>query len=130
MVVALEQLEIEYVSEHRLNIFKMKETAGGWNQVDYVYGLDLALQTTLDNEIFLQIWDTDHTAQVNLNQVQSFFFLERILECKGYYTFEGETPHLDERRSNCEEAYINVEEGLQVFWDLRELMLYWLSYGG
>lgn len=124
------ELEIEYISEFRMDVFKSEPTATGWKQLSYVGELDFGLQTTLDGEIFLQVQDESNTVKVDLTQQNSFFFLEKLLECEGYYTFEGEAGSHDTAKADCEGMYISMTKRLDELWSLRETMLYWLSYGG
>lgn len=131
MAVVLVRLEIEHVSEFRMNIYKMEDIDAGWIRLGYALGLDLGLQTTLDGHIFLQVATVDQATRVNLNQITSFYFLEKLLECEGYYTFEGETSStINEKTDICEGIYVNMKDKLDELWALRETMLYWLSYGG
>lgn len=98
--------------------------------IEGVTDLNFILQTTLD-EIFLQVRDLELNIYLDLNQVESFIFLEKILECECYCTYAGNLwGDEGETISNCcDEIFVDMEPEIQEIWDLRERMLYWLSYG-
>jgi len=95
----------------------------------FMTDLNFALQTTLDGGVFLQIWNMDYDICFNFDQKGSLIFLERLLECKCFYTYAGDLWGNEELTKYCDEIFIDMEPDIQEIWDLREDMLYWLSYG-
>ena len=91
--------------------------------------LDFVLQTTLDDEVFLQIWDQNNKVYFNFSQKESLIFLERLIDDKCYYSYVGDLGLYETVLSYCDEMYIDMEPNIQEIWDIREQMLYWLSYG-
>lgn len=123
------QLVIEYINVSKLMIYAKSSPLGGhkhFYNVPFVY---FNLQTTLDDKILLQVCAEDCDLTLNLSQEEALFFLEHLLEYKGYYTCCGAVPILSRKELYCDETYINIKDRIQEIGDLRERILYWISYG-
>ena len=123
------QLVIEYINGSKLMIYAQSWSGGGCDHFYSTSFINFKLQTTLDDKIFLQVCTEDDDLVLNLNQEEALFFLETLLERGGYYTFYGSVPNLSPREFYTDEIYINIKDSIQEIWDLRERILYWLSYG-
>jgi hypothetical protein len=123
------QLVIEYINGSKLMIYSLSSSLGGHRHFytePFVY---FNLQTTLEDKILLQVCTEDDDLVLNLNQEEALFFLENLLEFKGYYTCCGAVPCLSKKEIYCSEIYIDIKDRIQEIWDLRERILYWVSYG-
>lgn len=115
--------------ESKIRIYLEHQYSPYGRKVKIVEDLDFALQTTLDDEVFLQLWEPGCDTCFSFSQKESLIFLERLIEDKCYYTYVGELGLYETVLSYCDEMYIDMEPNIQEIWDIREQMLYWLSYG-
>jgi hypothetical protein len=115
--------------EPKIRIYLEHQHSDHGRNIIIVEELDYALQTTLDDEVFLQLWDSGCNICFNFNQKESLIFLERLIDDKCYYTYTGDLDLYETVLSYCDEIYIDIEPDIQKIWDIREQMLYWISYG-
>jgi hypothetical protein len=122
------QLVIEYINGSKVMIYAQSWSGGGCDHYYNTPFIDFKLQTTLDDKNFLQIC-TENDLTLDLNQEEALFFLESLLERGGFYTCYGKVPNLSPKEFYTDESYINIKDAIQEIWDLRERILYWISYG-
>lgn len=122
------KLVVDYC-EPKIRIYREHQYSDNGRTIIIVEDLDFALQTTLDDEVFLQIWDSSDSVCFNFNQKESLVFLERLIEDKCYYTYVGGLALHEAMLTYCDEIYIDIEPDIQKIWDIREQMLYWISCG-
>lgn len=93
------------------------------------FDLDYMLQTTLDDEIFLQVYDLKDKIYFNFDQTGSLFFLEKLIEDESYITYSGELWSDEDVSESCRAQHIDIKDNIQRVWDIRERILCWLSSG-
>lgn len=124
------RLIVEYKGP-KVVIYK-RDTQKSWGDNIYrVDDLDLVymLQATLDDEIFLQVYDREDEIYFNFDQAGSLLFLEKLIENESYITYKGDLWSDESVSESCSAECINIKSNIQRVWDIRERILCWLSSG-
>lgn len=128
-------VSVQLIVEHKgpkIVIYK-RETQNKWG--DNIYpvddlALDYVLQTTLDNEVFLQLYEREDKIYFNFDQSGSLIFLEKLIDDERYITYGGDLWSNEEVSESCDPIDIDIKSNIQRVWDIREQILCWLSSGG